>query len=117
MDSSKWVRDLRDKSVFAFLALACLGSGPLQAIEAQVAIAPQNDMKLTLQAIAGARTSLYINIYEMTSTQVGDAILKRIQDGLHVEILEEGQPVGGVPKPEKSLQTKLVDAMNSTVAR
>jgi phosphatidylserine/phosphatidylglycerophosphate/cardiolipin synthase-like enzyme len=37
--------------------------------------------------------------------------LDKIDAGLHVEILLEGQPVGGISKPEKALQTKLVKAM------
>lgn len=78
---------------------------------AKVSIAPHNVLELTTEAINSATRSLYINIYEMKSKEIGDAIVKQIDNGLLVDILEEGQPVGGVSAAEKALQSKIVKAM------
>jgi hypothetical protein len=64
-----------------------------------------------VSAIQSAQQSILLNIYELTSPQIADALLKRIQAGVQVEIIEEGQPVGGLPAAGLTLQKQLVQAM------
>jgi phosphatidylserine/phosphatidylglycerophosphate/cardiolipin synthase-like enzyme len=73
--------------------------------------APMEDVGLTLKAIRSAKKSLKINIYEFNSSSIADAVEKKIDDGLHVEILLEGQPVGGMSAAEKAIRDRLTDSM------
>src|SRR4051794_22466155 len=88
------------------VAVVCLGvsflSASVYAFPVEVAEAPATDLALILHAIHSANHSLRINIYELTSLDIVDAIIERIQKGVHVEILEEGQPVGGFSNKEKT---------------
>ncbi|MBC7693571.1 MAG: hypothetical protein H7222_17530 [Methylotenera sp.] len=100
-------------------AFACVASFGLsveavnvQAAQIEVADAPDSDLALTLSAISGARRSLAVNIYELTSPQIADALLERIKSGIHVDILEEGQPVGGLATAARGIQTQLIKAMH-----
>lgn len=78
----------------------------------QLANSPQNSLALTLSAIHSAQKELLINIYEFTEPSIADAILERIQAGVHVELLQEGEPVGGMSQPAQEIKQELVDAMN-----
>ena len=91
--------------------LLLLSATPAFAVPVKVAEAPFNDLALTVQAIETAQTYLLINIYELSSQEIADALLERINAGVHVEILEEGQPVGGMSKPGKKIQAEIAKAM------
>jgi phosphatidylserine/phosphatidylglycerophosphate/cardiolipin synthase-like enzyme len=104
---------LGDKCILGLALLGLTGACGAFAFPVEIAAAPGNDLKLTLEAIQDAQSDLYLNIYEMNSTEIGDAIIKQVNAGLHVEILAEGQPVGGVSKAEKSIQDKIIAAMTS----
>jgi phosphatidylserine/phosphatidylglycerophosphate/cardiolipin synthase-like enzyme len=78
--------------------------------------APRDDIYLTLSAIGSAKHSLLINIYEMKSKEVGDAIVDRIRAGVQVQILEEGQPVGGVSTEGRQVRSHIVEAMQAAHA-
>jgi phosphatidylserine/phosphatidylglycerophosphate/cardiolipin synthase-like enzyme len=92
-----------------------LGLAPLSAFAFPVRVsnAPENDLDLTVQAIESAQESLLVNIYELSSTEITNALVDRIQAGVHVEILEEGQPVGGMSAASRATQSRLVRAMQS----
>ena len=79
----------------------------------QVSEAPTDDLQLTVSAIQSARQSLLLNIYELTSPQIADALINRIRSGVHVEIIEEGQPVGGLSAAARGIQTQLVQSMRT----
>ena len=83
------------------------------AFSVQVSEAPINNLDLTVSAIKSAQTTLLLNIYELTSPEIADALTNRIQAGVHVEIIEEGQPVGGLSSAAKGIQSQLVSAMTS----
>ncbi len=91
--------------------LLLLSITPAFAVPVKVAEAPFNDLALTVQAIETAQTYLLINIYELSSQDIADAIIERIAAGVHVELLEEGQPVGGVSKAGKKIQGQIAKAM------
>jgi phosphatidylserine/phosphatidylglycerophosphate/cardiolipin synthase-like enzyme len=99
-----------------FCAMACFAATQSWAIGIHVADAPDNDLSLTLAAIESAQTSIQLNIYELTSPAIADALLDRIHAGVRVEILEEGQPVGGLSAAAKGIQGQLVAAMRDASA-
>ena len=83
----------------------------LLAFPVDVAQAPRNDLYLTLRTIQNARKSLLVNIYEMKSPDVADALIDRIRNGVHVEVLMEGQPVGGMSEDGIEARRRVVAAM------
>ena len=101
----------------AFLGLvAAVSSLPSRAASAfpvVVSEAPTDNLSLTVGAIKSAKQSLYMNIYEFTSSEIADAVLDRIQNGVTVQIIEEGQPVGGLATAAVGIQDHLTQAMNA----
>jgi phosphatidylserine/phosphatidylglycerophosphate/cardiolipin synthase-like enzyme len=83
------------------------------AFDVEVSEAPTTDLSLVVSAIESAQSTLLINIYELSSPQIGDAVVGRIRAGVHVEILEEGQPVGGMSAAQKGVEAQIVQAMSS----
>ena len=81
------------------------------AIPVQVAFAPDSNLSLTEAAILSAKSSILLNIYELTSPQIADALLNRIKAGKMVEILEEGNPVEGLSAAARGIQSELAQAM------
>ena len=79
-----------------------------------VSEAPSDDLGLTVSAIKSAKKSIYLNIYEFTSPEIASALVDQIRSGIHVEILEEGQPVGGLSAPAKNVERQIVSAMAGT---
>lgn len=96
------------------LALLFLSISPAFAVQIKVAEAPYNDLALTIQTIETAKKHLLVNIYELTSPVIADALAERIAAGVHVEILEEGQPVGGMSKAAKAIVGRLSKAMKDS---
>lgn len=82
-----------------------------QAFPVELSYAPDTDLALTVRAIESARQSIYLNIYELTSSDIVNALIDRIHAGVHVEILEEGRPAGGMSTAGKGLQSQLVQTM------
>ena len=83
------------------------------AMSIQVAEAPTTDLALTISAIQGAQKSLLVNIYDLSSPEIANALVERIHAGVQVNILEEGQPVGGISSAGKGIQGEIVSAMQS----
>ena len=83
-----------------------------QAIPVYVADAPDSNLELTIAAISSAKSTLVINIYELTSPQIVDAIIAQVNAGVKTEILEEGGPVGGLSAAARGVQSQIVQAMN-----
>ena len=82
----------------------------------EVAESPSTSLSLTVSAIQSAQQSLFLNIYELSSSDVADALMARIRAGVHVEIIEEGQPVGGVSAASRGIQAQLAQAMRAHAA-
>ncbi len=85
----------------------------LLAFPVRIASAPLSNLELTLSAIRSAKYSLHINIYEFTSPEIAEAIIDKIRSGVHVSILEEGQPVGGMSAAGRGIQVQIVQAMRA----
>ncbi|MCM2324510.1 MAG: phospholipase D-like domain-containing protein [Oligoflexia bacterium] len=100
---------------FAFTILCgisiALSSAVSYAVPVHVGNAPESSLALSLSAIRSARDSLLINIYELSNVEVAEALEAKILEGVHVEVLQEGQPVGGITAAGRGLQTQLVRAM------
>ena len=92
----------------------CLLMNTALAFEVRVAEAPTTNLSLITSAIKSAKYSLLINIYEFTSPEIAEAIINRINAGVHVEILEEGQPVGGMSSVGRDTQDKILAAMKTS---
>jgi phosphatidylserine/phosphatidylglycerophosphate/cardiolipin synthase-like enzyme len=103
----------RTISLSAALCLALVSAQAAWSIDVQVAEAPTTDLQLTVNAINSARESLLVNIYELSSPEIADALTNRIQAGVKVQILEEGQPVGGMSAASKGIVSQLAQAMQS----
>lgn len=86
----------------------------LYATQAFVSSAPEDDLSLTLKAINSAKNNLSINIYEFTSTEVSDAIIKAIGRGVDVDLLQEGQIVGGISEGGLQIQQDVLTAMDES---
>ena len=79
----------------------------------ETANAPEDNLSLTVHAIESAKQSIDLNIYELTSPEIVNALLDRIQAGVAVQIIEEGQPVGGLSAAAKGIQSQLLQSMAS----
>lgn len=80
-------------------------------IRVEVAEAPTSNLALTLKAIASAKKSISLNIYELSSPEITNALVEKIQDGVMVNILEEGQPVAGMSPEAKQMAATIMAAM------
>jgi cardiolipin synthase len=83
-------------------------------IPVEVAASPDSNLTLITAAVQSAKSSILINIYELTSAPLTDLLVSKIQSGVTVQILEEGQPYGGMPSQEQPVVNQIVQAMNSS---
>lgn len=95
----------------AFLLFNIFSVSAQAVVQIKVAEAPTTSLALTLKAIRSAETYLLINIYELSSNDVAQAIIEKVQAGIHVELLEEGQPVGGMSDEAKAIRSQITKAM------
>jgi phosphatidylserine/phosphatidylglycerophosphate/cardiolipin synthase-like enzyme len=87
------------------------------AMELRLSNAPTDDLALTVSSISSAQKSIFLNIYELSSPNIADALIERISAGIPVVILEEGSPVGGLSTASKGIQNQLASAMGAAHAR
>ena len=105
---------MKNKFRHLFLGLMlALCSIPALAFDAMVGQSPDNSQALTLSAIQSAQKSIYLNIYMLTAPVITDALIAKIQAGVYVEVLIEGEPVGGLSAHSKTAEDNLVQAMQS----
>jgi phosphatidylserine/phosphatidylglycerophosphate/cardiolipin synthase-like enzyme len=102
-----------EKIVLGILLVLGFAAPAFADFSVRVAEAPTNNLALTVSAIQHAHQSIYLNIYEFTSPDIADALIGRINAGVHVEVLEEGQPVGGMSAAAKGIQAQVVQAMQT----
>ena len=92
--------------------LAFVSETNVFAFAVDVGEAPTSSLNLTLAAIKSAEETLLVNIYEMSSPEISLALLQKIQSGVHVEIIEEGNPVGGLSASARDVVSLLSHAMS-----
>jgi phosphatidylserine/phosphatidylglycerophosphate/cardiolipin synthase-like enzyme len=100
--------------VFCGISAVVWGVSASMAFPVEVANAPTDNLALTVSAITGAQHSLSLNIYELTSPEIQAALINRIQAGVTVKILEEGQPVGGFSAAARGVQSQIALAMKNS---
>jgi len=81
------------------------------AVTLDVSESPRSNLILALRAILSAPHSIVMNAYELTSYEIADALIQKIKEGVRVEILQEGQPVGGLSSEGEDIQKKITQAM------
>ncbi len=79
-------------------------------------VSPDNSQELVVRTIRSAKQSLQINIYEFEHPGIRDAVLAAIQRGIKVQILVEGEPVGGLSRTGHQLLKDLLKAMEAPTA-
>src|SRR5437868_3275486 len=103
----------RARIAVLFFAFSSVFSGfSTWAMPVELSNAPDNNLALTVRAIQSARKSILLNIYELTSPAIADALIVQIRAGVEVSVLEEGQPVGGMSAHGKAIQGEIVQTMN-----
>jgi len=90
---------------------------PAHALELLLPSRPADNLDLTLSAINRAHRSLKVNIYQLSSAPIVSALKAKIAEGLSVQILEEGQPVGGLSAGERASRDDLAHAFAQNSAR
>jgi len=95
------------------LAVISILSASLGAVTLDVSESPSSNLVLSLRAILSAQKSIVMNAYELTSYDVADALIQKINEGVRVELLQEGQPVGGLVPEAKDIQKKIAKAMEA----
>lgn len=80
------------------------------AFQVEVSEAPINNLELTTQAIKSAKKSILLNIYELSSPEIAAALESQAKAGVHIEVLLEGQPVGGISAPGKAVANQLIQS-------
>ncbi len=66
-------------------------------------VSPDCSMNLIIEKLEGARESININVYQLTSVYLASALHDSLERGVSVNILIEGRPVGGMPDAEEQV--------------
>jgi phosphatidylserine/phosphatidylglycerophosphate/cardiolipin synthase-like enzyme len=114
MRLSKFSTPIGGWGLALWLGLALGGASDVVAFPVDLANAPASNLTLTVGAILSAKQQLQINIYELTSPEIGEAIVQQLKAGVQITLLQEGQPVGGLSEDGKAIQAKILTAMRST---
>ncbi len=83
------------------------------AVPARFAVGPDSNQSLLLNSIQSAQNELLINIYQIDTPAVVDAIIEKVRQGLAVNLLVEASPVGGQGHTEKQALNEIKRAMLS----
>lgn len=111
---AKKMNPLHSNCTRLFTAIGLVFGIYANAVQVKVSEAPSDALEMTLAAIHSANHSIFMNAYELSSADIANAIVDRVKAGVTVQILEEGQPVGGLSKPGKAIQQQIVDAINTS---
>lgn len=106
------IRDFKFLALF-FAAFSLIGPSA-SAFPARLGISPDNNGELLISTILGARTKLYVNIYELESEPITDALIDRIEAGVTLEMLIEGRPLPRVSQESRDLLLRIHQAMKAS---
>lgn len=73
-------------------------------------VSPDCSREVFLSLVRGARTEILVAVYEFTSPVLAGALVEAAGRGVNVTVLLEGGPVGGIPKEERWVITRLEEA-------
>ncbi|MCL2460470.1 MAG: phospholipase D-like domain-containing protein, partial [Euryarchaeota archaeon] len=71
-------------------------------------VSPDSSRPELLRAMHEAEKSLFLNAYEITDREVAEALCELHASGVHVQVLVEGGPVGGISKEERTVLNELI---------
>jgi len=70
-------------------------------------VSPDSSRPELFRAINEAENSLFLNAYEITDREVAEALCELRASGIHVQVLVEGRPVGGISNEERAVLNRL----------
>jgi len=70
-------------------------------------VSPDSSRPELLRAMYEAEKNLFLNAYEITDREVAEALCELHASGVHVQVLVEGGPVGGISKEEHAVLNRL----------
>lgn len=79
----------------------------------RMGLAPDNNQSILLSELRSARNEIKINIYQLESPEITQAIISQIQSGLTVQVLVEGEPFGSLSASGKTALSQLSRAVKS----
>ncbi len=85
------------------LLFPCALAEPATATQVTAFSSPESALGALAGFIASANTTLYINVYTLTSEEIAGLILKEVEEGTSVTLMVDGAPVGGLPEKERLL--------------
>ncbi len=97
---------------FLLFTLSFLPSGWTS--PALLGLSPDNSEALVLKAINTAESSIFLNIYQFDHVAITQALARKIRTGIPVQILLEGQPMGGISTKGKTTLKVLQQAIDET---
>ena len=99
-------------AALGFSSILATGSASLAwASSAQFGVAPDNNLNLLSATLSSAQSEVLVNMYELKSWTIANALIALIDRGIKVQVLLEGQPVGGWVTTQKSIAQSLQQAM------
>lgn len=75
-----------------------------------VLVAPDNTFEALQTLLAGTRHSIRFEGYTLENARLGERIAERARAGVHVEILLEGAPPGGISDQQRWIVQQIVNA-------
>jgi cardiolipin synthase len=66
-------------------------------------VTPDCSREVYLETIEAAENEILVNVYEFTSQEMADALVRAERRGVNVTVLLEGGPVGGISPDEKAV--------------
>jgi len=74
-----------------------------------VGVCPDSSSEVLAGVLDEARSKVLLNVYEMTSDWITSGLIGLYQRGVEVEVLLEGDPVGGISYTEEICISRMVD--------
>ena len=84
-----------------------LSSTSFSGVSGVAFVSPDSSRSELLHAIAEARRSLFLNVYEISDRDIAEALCTAHAKGVSVRVLVEGGPVGGISSEEHSVLNRL----------
>lgn len=70
---------------------------------------PDSSYETITNEIEGAKSTIYISLYQFTNWNITKKIIERLNDGVEVKILMEGGPVEGILEEQKYVLQKIFE--------
>ena len=84
-----------------------LSSATFSKVSGRAFVSPDSSRPELMRAIHEAQKSIFLNVYEITDTEVTEALCTAHSHGIHIRVLVEGRPVGGISADEYAVLSRL----------